>query len=317
MSYRWEKYSYRRYTEESVKKFREWVVFHDWDAVLSARTADAKAEAYQAAVVGAVESMFELKTVRRKDTDPPWLDKRTKKLNQDRKKLYVEEGGRAAVWKEEKKRVEGEVRKRKRGFLDRQKDKLQREDAGSNFKRQVRSFSKAEKPRLFDVRDLMPGLTDEETAEALAQYFNRISDEFEPLGTGDIPCTRDKELPQLHEYEVAGRLRKFKKPKSTVPGDIFPKLVTQFADFLAVPLADIYNCNTVTKEWPRCWKREFVTIIPKKTSPDSLADLRNISCTLLASKVYESYVLDWLKLEVALRSNQYGGQRAHYRPPLS
>ena len=44
----------------------------------------------------------------------------------------------------------------------------------------------------------------------------------------------------------------------------------------------------------------------KKTSPESLTDLRNISCTLLTSKVYESYVLDWLKSEVALRSNQYG-----------
>lgn len=35
--------------------------------------------------------------------------------------------------------------------------------------------------------------------------------------------------------------------------------------------------------------------------------MRNISCTLLASKIYESYVLNWMKLEVALRSNQYGG----------
>ena len=28
---------------------------------------------------------------------------------------------------------------------------------------------------------------------------------------------------------------------------------------------------------------------------------------MLASKIYESYVLDWLKLEVKMRSNQYGG----------
>ena len=30
---------------------------------------------------------------------------------------------------------------------------------------------------------------------------------------------------------------------------------------------------------------------------------------MLASKIYESYVLDWLKLEVKLRTNQYGGVR--------
>ena len=83
--------------------------------------------------------------------------------------------------------------------------------------------------------------------------------------------------------------------------------MTQFADFLAIPLTDIYNCITDSREWPKCWKVEFVTVIPKKNNPESLSDLRNISCTLLARKIYESYVLDWIKIEVGLRSNQYGG----------
>ena len=59
--------------------------------------------------------------------------------------------------------------------------------------------------------------------------------------------------------------------------------------------------------WPKEWKREFVTIIPKKFKPEEIGDLRNISCTMLASKVFESYVLDWLKEDVKLRKNQYGG----------
>ena len=151
------------------------------------------------------------------------------------------------------------------------------------------------------------GQSDLDTAEKLADYFNRVSNEFEPLMPEEIPCTRQKEQPVLEEYEVAARIKKFREPKSTVPGDIFPQLVTQFADFLAISLTDIYNKITERKQWPFCWKKEFVTIIPKKSNPESLSDLRNISCTLLASKMYEAYVLDWLKLEVALRCNQYGG----------
>ena len=50
-------------------------------------------------------------------------------------------------------------------------------------------------------------------------------------------------------------------------------------------------------------------MIPKKNNPESLSDLRNISCTMLVSKMYESFVLDWLKAEVNLRTNQYGGVR--------
>ena len=59
--------------------------------------------------------------------------------------------------------------------------------------------------------------------------------------------------------------------------------------------------------WPSCWKREFVTVIPKKSSPGSLGDLRNISCTMLASKIFESFVLDMIKIQVKTRRNQYGG----------
>ena len=50
-----------------------------------------------------------------------------------------------------------------------------------------------------------------------------------------------------------------------------------------------------------------MTVIPKGKKTETVNDLRNISCTLLARKMYESFVLDWLKGEVKLRTNQYGG----------
>ena len=90
----------------------------------------------------------------------------------------------------------------------------------------------------------------------------------------------------LQPYEVAGRIRAFKKPKSMVKGDIFPDLVTKFVDFLALPLSSIYNAITSSRVWPRIWKQEFVTSIPKTSMPTSVNDLRNISCTMLPSKVY-------------------------------
>ena len=157
------------------------------------------------------------------------------------------------------------------------------------------------------MRDIIKGKSDSEVAEDLADYFNAVSLEFDALTPDQIPCTFPAGLPTLQKFEVAARVRKFKKPHSMVPGDIFPSLMTKFADFLAIPLTDIYNEISSTYVWPICWKKEFVTVIPKKSSPQELGDLRNISCTLLSSKMYESYILDWLKREVSLRSNQYGG----------
>ena len=161
--------------------------------------------------------------------------------------------------------------------MDKQKEHLLAKDANINFYKHVRNFSKLERPKLFDVRELLPGRTDLQAAEELADYFNRISHEFDPLTEGDTPVTFEAGLPTLRTHEVAARIRRFRKPKSMVPGDIFPLLVTKFSDFLAIPLTMIYNAISSSFHWPTVWKQEFVTVIPKKNDPHSLGDLRNLS----------------------------------------
>ena len=92
-----------------------------------------------------------------------------------------------------------------------------------------------------------------------------------------------------------------------VRGDIFPSLLNECAGALAVPLTSIYNEILSTYKWPVEWKIEYVTTIPKKKMPESFSDLRNISCTMLVSKVFESYVLRCALEEISLKNNQFGG----------
>lgn len=89
--------------------------------------------------------------------------------------------------------------------------------------------------------------------------------------------------------------------------DIFPDLVGCFAVLLAIPLTDIYNEIMRTLVWPRIWKQEFVTVIPKCRIPSGLDDLRIISSTMLPSKIFKSYMLNWLATEVHCEDSQYGG----------
>ena len=145
----------------------------------------------------------------------------------------------------------------------------------------VKSYKSAERPKPYDVRLLFPGKSDLEVANELAAYFNEVSQEFEPLSPDEIPVAREKALPVLATHEVAARIKFFKKPKSMVRGDIFPSLMTKYADFLAIPLTSIYNEITFSKVWPVCWKLEFVMVIPKTTNPADLSGLRNNSCTCL------------------------------------
>ena len=92
-----------------------------------------------------------------------------------------------------------------------------------------------------------------------------------------------------------------------VRGDIFPDIVTRHARALSIPLTSIYI--TESRLRPSQWKEESVTVIPKCRTPADIRQLRNISCTLLVSKVYESYVLQWALQQVTLKGNQYGGSK--------
>ena len=309
-TFKWETFKYRHYNPDAANAFRAWIVLHDWKEVYNAQGSNGKANAYQDTMGWALDEFFPYKTTRKKSNELPWMNKTLRKAIEGRKRLFWTEGGkRMEVWKEERDRVNEMIVQRKRGYMDVQKDHLLAKDTNRNFFRHVKNFCRHEKPELFDVKSLLPGMSDSEVADHLAEYFIKVSREFDPLEPSDIPTTTTFELPFLACHEVSARLRKFRKPKSKVQGDIFPNLVTALSDFLAIPLTEIYNEIITTKVWPLCWKVEYVTVILKKSSPESLADLRNISCTLLVSKVFESYVLDWLKSEVQLRNNQYGGVR--------
>ena len=309
-NFKWETFTYRYFNDQAKKDFKAWIVLHDWAEVRQARGSNDMTNAYQGTLSWAIDKFFPLKTTRRKTTDLPWINKSVLKKIDARKRLYWAEGGkRTAAWRDEKKKTDDLIKARKKGYVDTQKEHLLAKDANRNFFRHVKTFSRLEKPAQFDVRTLYESKTDKEISEDLANYFVRISREFDPLEPDQIPITADRNLPVLQNFEVAGRIRKFRKPKSMVPGDIFPSLMTDFSDFFAMPLTLIYNEITTSRIWPACWKKEYVTVIPKTASPTALGDLRNISCTLLASKIYESYVLDWLKSEVRLRTNQYGGVR--------
>ena len=103
----------------------------------------------------------------------------------------------------------------------------------------------------FDVKSLCTeGITDLQAAEECADYFSAISDEFVPLDMSNIPSTYSLPLQRVSRDEITARLKSFKKPRSMVPGDIFPQLVNNYAVCLSEPLGKIYSEVFVTFHWP-------------------------------------------------------------------
>ena len=86
----------------------------------------------------------------------------------------------------------------------------------------IKNYKSSERQEQFDLKQLFPGLDAKDASEELSLFFNKISREFQPLEPQDVPTSYSKAHPRLDTYQVAGRIRSFKKPKSIVRTDVFP-----------------------------------------------------------------------------------------------
>ena len=222
-TFEWVSYQYRYDNEDAVKKFGTWLASKDWSDVARAAGSNAKAEQYQREVTGALEGAFPLITVRKKSTDCPWMNRRIRRIIARRKGVYRREG-RSDKWRRLKKMSDDLIKSRRDKYLQSQRDCLLVDDARRNFFRNVKAFQSKERPKSFDPMDLFPGKSEEFVTRELAQYFNRISSEFQPLEPSEIPRTFHRVLPTLLPYQVEGRIKAFKKPKSMVKGNIYSLL---------------------------------------------------------------------------------------------
>ena len=302
----WETYTYRPFNDKGADNFFNELSMISWDNVYQFDSANDMALELQSVLDELMDRHFPTKTVKRKDSDLPWFNDVAKKMTKKKQAIYKSEG-KSARWEEITTKLEAYLDKGRQNFLKNQRDKLLGPTASKNFFKNVKAFRTAEKPKNFDIMDLRPGKSEGEVAAEAAAYFNRISSEFSPLEPRDIPATYHRALPLLSPATVQKLLIKAKKSGSMVQGDIFPKLINRCSGLLSWPLSAIFNKIVQSYVWPLHWKKEFVTIIPKKGKPADFSDLRNISCTLFFSKVFEQYVLQCLQEEFTLKDNQYGG----------
>ena len=141
------------------------------------------------------------------------------------------------------------------------------------------------------------GLTPQQSANRLADYFTAISQTVEPLNVNNFTpalqtaikngkCDRNK--PVLSQHDVYRKLIKIKKPNSSVEGDIPKKLIAKNPYLWAGPATTIFNQVIKSSVWPKQWKVENAIAL-HKTEKSSMVkseeDVRTISKTNFFSKV--------------------------------
>lgn len=304
----WRKITFRPFNIKSGQNFIADMAQETWEGVLRKEGSNSKANEFQRIIDKLMDKHFPIKSVRHKESDLPWFNATARKKCKRKKAVFRDEG-KSERWMALRDDLDEYLAARQEKYLEKQRTNLIGGSAYREFYKNIKSFGTAERPKSFDVRNLRPGVPDEGVANEVAEYFNRISSEFEPLKPWEIPRTYEREIFNITEEMVATRLRTMKKPKSRVEGDIFPQLVGDCANYLSIPLANIFQTIMKTYVWPIDWKREYVTVIPKKSMPNDISELRNISCTKLFSKTFETFVLQYAKEEIEIKKNQYGGEK--------
>ena len=99
--------------------------------------------------------------------------------------------------------------------------------------------------------------------------------------------------------------------KSCREGDVPANIFKIFAAYLAKPITDIVNCSISTGSYPKIWKEELATPIPKSYPTQKLSDLRNISGLLNCDKITETLLSELITsdMEDNIDSTQYGNRK--------
>jgi hypothetical protein len=165
-------------------------------------------------------------------------------------------------------------------------------------------------------------LSPKESVERFADYFSKISQEYLPLDINRLSeSVRNKlqapvnirEIPKIEAYQVWETMKKGRKTKSSVPGELPARLRHEFGPELAEPAAIIFNQIASTGIWPDHWKEGSAIPLKKVPDPKDEAERRLIEITHYLSLQMEKIVLQWLLgyISEKLDRDQFGGAKGH------
>ena len=201
------------------------------------------------------------------------------------------------------KRIRNQIRR-----LTRKSKKLIERNIAKNAKTNPKAFYQYSQSKLktrTSIPDLLkPGTEkkpeyisdDRGKAEVYLDYFTSVFTE-EP-SSDEMPffAERDYDSP-LENIEITSdivleKLEKLKKNKSPGPDKIHPRVLSEVAGIMSIPLSIIFQTSIDTKTLPSEWKHANVSAIYKKDNKTLPSNYRPVSLTSVVCKVLESIIRD-------------------------
>ena len=241
------------------------------------------------------------KTVKIRQSDPPWLTSEIKKLIRKRKRLYNKyKNTRSPAYfnkyKHARNRTVDEIRKSKQLETDKLSAKLKNnnirpKDWWKTLKQFIKPENSASIPPL--LKDDKIYTEEIDKASLMNDFFvgQTILDESKASLPPTVPPS-DNSLNSIltSPAEVESVLKSLQLGKATGPDAINNRILRELATPLSFPLSDLFNCSLSTGKIPTIWKEANVTPIFKKEDPSVVSNYRPISLLSAVGKVLEKIV---------------------------
>ena len=297
--------------KSGIKKIEKWFIDQSWDTVYEAEDANEKAKNLQNILIAALERFFPEKERKFASDDKPWITHKIKILDRKRKRIYHLER-KSSKWRKLNEEFKAEVKLAKKSFYRKSISDLKSKNPGQWYSALKRITSRDQlNPEI--IVDEISHLSDQQQAEAIADQFSSIPNQYQSLNKEDvkIPEFNKSEIPQFSPAQVWLKLAQIQTNKATVIGDFQPKLTKLFAAYIAEPLTDVINTSIRDGQYPEIYKKEICTPVPKLYPPTKISNLRNISGLLCFDKIAEKLISELMvsDMHAQMDPKQYGNER--------
>ena len=224
----------------------------EWECVNKSNTTTNQALELQKLLQVKLDQILPTKSVKLSNKDKAWMDRELKTLDRTKKREWCARG-KSDKYIKLKKEFDQKFKIAAEKFLEKNVLELKNSDPGKAYATLKRMGAQPgdnlEDGNFAILQHLEENLTDQQSVERIAEYFCKISQEYPALDASNLSETVQKKLknrlkakiPYVSRYKVENMIRKAKKTKSGVPGDLPAVLTKEFGPELAAPLSTIYN----------------------------------------------------------------------------
>ena len=264
--------------ESGLLRFRDWIKNHSWDRLLAAESAHEKAEILQCELLSKIDEFLPEKLVTFCSDDKEWFTTELKELDKKRKREY-RKNRKSGKWESLNKKFKNKVSKAKSKYYEKMITNLREGNPGQWYSKLKRMTSYDQHKSDQIICEEISDKSDQEQAEILADKFQSISNEYQAIQREDIsiPPISEGSIPKFSPSFVLEYLAKIKTNKASPPGDVPPRIIKEFAEYLSVPMSNILDTCVTRGEYPNIWKVESQTPVPKVHPPLKVEMLRNLS----------------------------------------